>query len=92
MARSDITIHQLYEDDIALAKHLLLHLLPLKKGLVRLLALGQQLLTCDITSVSANKLCLKFDQIMGVLVHSLPYNSADKDHAVSRKPGNNKVN
>ncbi|VDI42650.1 Hypothetical predicted protein [Mytilus galloprovincialis] len=93
MARSDITIHQLYEDDITLAKHLLLHLLPLKKGLVRLLALGQQLLTCDITSVSANKqLCLKFDQIMGVLVHSLPYNSADKDNAVSRKPGNNKKN
>ncbi|XP_063405194.1 uncharacterized protein LOC134688419 [Mytilus trossulus] len=94
MARSDITIHQLYEDDIPLAKHLLLHLLPLKKGLVRLLALGQQLLNCDITSVSANKqLCSKFDQIMGVLVHSLPYNSANKeDHTVSRKQGNNKKN
>ncbi|XP_052088207.1 baculoviral IAP repeat-containing protein 3-like isoform X2 [Mytilus californianus] len=91
MARSDITIDQLYEDDITLAKHLLLHLLPLKKGLVRLLALGQQLLTCDITSFSAYKqLCSKFDQIMGVLVHSLPKNSADKDHAVSRKQGSNK--
>ncbi|VDI28245.1 baculoviral IAP repeat-containing protein 7/8 [Mytilus galloprovincialis] len=93
MARTDITINQLYEDDIKLAKHLLLHLMPLKKGLVRLLALGQQLLNSDTTSVSAyRQLCLKFDQIMGVLVHSLPNNTADKDHAVSRKQGYNKNN